>query len=393
MIPAYVFQRKYGADYRQGHILPSSNKSVIEKNYELLKPIIRNEFNILAQGQVTWIQLERSEHRYSLVSSEDGTISLYDSEIANSGNDLGQPSKPLAVLCSEHFIRKGLPDRLRKERKLFKVSPNSHSRCVSRVQWWPVDNGIFTSSGHDAVLNVWDANELEVVCEYTSSSCGIIYGHATNPSGSGVIAIATERHLLSCSPDDGLKLYDVRKGSVLMSYELSQLGQSDKSGPSSKKRDLLSQGHYAEQTLKSTLDFSPISSLFTSDGDSVVSLCSSGRLLHFNTASGTLIHNTTLRSKTVPSLLVYQFSTSRAHRADSVFIPNGSNILHRYNSKTGVVDQMTSAHFTGINCCELNDSQLKLLSSGKDREIVTWMATRKEKLVLDESEDLSDWDS
>ena len=57
MIPAYVFQRKYGADYRQGHILPSSNKSVIEKNYELLKPIIRNEFNILAQGQVTWIQL------------------------------------------------------------------------------------------------------------------------------------------------------------------------------------------------------------------------------------------------------------------------------------------------------------------------------------------------
>ncbi|XP_075240120.1 DNA excision repair protein ERCC-8-like isoform X3 [Convolutriloba macropyga] len=204
---------------------------------------------------------------------------------------------------------------------------------------------------------------------------------------------ANDRHLLSCSPDDGLKLYDVRKGSVLMSYELSQLGQSDKSGPSSKKRDLLSQGHYAEQTLKSTLDFSPISSLFTSDGDSVVSLCSSGRLLHFNTASGTLIHNTTLRSKTVPSLLVYQFSTSRAHRADSVFIPNGSNILHRYNSKTGVVDQMTSAHFTGINCCELNDSQLKLLSSGKDREIVTWMATRKEKLVLDESEDLSDWDS
>lgn len=37
---------------------------------------------------------------------------------------------------------------------------------VETVQWYPFDNGLFTSSGGDKVLKVWDSNLLVVCCCY-----------------------------------------------------------------------------------------------------------------------------------------------------------------------------------------------------------------------------------
>ena len=37
-----------------------------------------------------------------------------------------------------------------------------HKYSVETVQWYPLDNGMFTSSGMDKVLKVWDTNSLIV---------------------------------------------------------------------------------------------------------------------------------------------------------------------------------------------------------------------------------------
>lgn len=36
------------------------------------------------------------------------------------------------------------------------------SFSVETVQWYPWDNGLFTTSGGDKILKIWDANRLEV---------------------------------------------------------------------------------------------------------------------------------------------------------------------------------------------------------------------------------------
>ena len=40
---------------------------------------------------------------------------------------------------------------------------NAHRASIETVQWFPLDTGIFTSSGTDRTLKVWDANRLKVI--------------------------------------------------------------------------------------------------------------------------------------------------------------------------------------------------------------------------------------
>lgn len=423
MIPSYLINRKFGkpvfrsssekfADVSKG----VSNSCLVDTHFSWLKPTLQNEFLVANSGPLTSIHLERCEYRYILTSCESGTISLYDLDRCHTTDKESEKArKPLVVLCNEVSIRNSrsnLDNFDRSIRKLFRAVPNNHTRCISRVQWWPVDNGIFTTSGFDGVLNIWDTNELSIVSEYSSVNVGLIHGHETNPSGSGVIAIATERsgivlfdirsgssfnkivnrdkkrernyavmdvhwapsndwHLLSCSPDEGLKLYDVRKGLPVVNFI-----------PSLKSK----------QEFLDVKMYSPLSSSFSSDGSYIMCLCANGGLLQFNVTDGTLKRLTEVPGKTVPSALVYQFATSKAFKTDSIFIANGSNTVSRFNTQTGGVCSLGKAHFRGVHCCELNDSTLQLYTAGKDREIVTWMANRKDKLVKDDASDLSDWD-
>lgn len=45
---------------------------------------------------------------------------------------------------------------------------DAHKRSVESVQWYPFDTGIFTSSGTDRTLKIWDANRLQVIIYFIS---------------------------------------------------------------------------------------------------------------------------------------------------------------------------------------------------------------------------------
>jgi WD40 repeat protein len=48
-----------------------------------------------------------------------------------------------------------------------KIRPCSQTKAsISRLQWYPHDTGIFTSSGSDSHLKIWDTNSLSVVEQF-----------------------------------------------------------------------------------------------------------------------------------------------------------------------------------------------------------------------------------
>lgn len=85
---------------------------------------------------------------YSLLSGgSDGTIAIHDLEDLRESEHNMLDSRVYKLVCS--------------------VSPgnrNAHRRSIETVQWYPLDTGIFTSSGADRVLKIWDANSLKVHC-------------------------------------------------------------------------------------------------------------------------------------------------------------------------------------------------------------------------------------
>ena len=88
-----------------------------------------------------------------LSGSVDGSIAIHD----------------LENVTDEIQNRKvGLPGGLEQTYKLVcSVSSgnrNAHRASIETVQWFPLDTGIFTSSGTDRTLKIWDANRLKVIC-------------------------------------------------------------------------------------------------------------------------------------------------------------------------------------------------------------------------------------
>ncbi|XP_063723332.1 DNA excision repair protein ERCC-8-like [Symsagittifera roscoffensis] len=443
MITTYLFRRqlgsprlKFGSKSSRG-LRPeltddvTAKRCLVDRQFEWLRPTVENELSPLSSSAITWIQIDQSEHRYLLEGNADSSISLYDLEKVNQQKE---HINPLVVLCNEVQYRKSIVTRSSREEKgLFKLTHGAQTRSVSRVQWWPLDNGIFTSSSHDGSLNIWDTNELSVVCDHTSPSSGLMYGHETNPSGTGLIALATEkagivlfdmrsgssfhkivsrnstgdrncpimdvhwspgneRHLLSCSHEDGLKLYDIRKGKVIVNYIKPPHQNKDSA------KDKLAQRKKGKKQWEDrigTNNCEPVSSLFTSDGGaSVICLCSDSRLFQFDTPTGKLRDVAVLPAPTVPSHFAYKLSTSRIFPSSSVFIPNGSSSLFKYNIRTSSVEKLVNAHFKGVLCSEVDDSSMRLFSgSAKGAQLITWKSVQKESLILNENEDLSDWDT
>ncbi|CAL8142596.1 unnamed protein product [Orchesella dallaii] len=80
-----------------------------------------------------------------------------------------------------------------------------HTRSISTVEWFPSDNGAFTTSSYDGWLCIWDANNPgQPVDKYDRE--GPIYRHHTNPVNGSIIAV--------CSGGE-INLLDIRVGSAI----------------------------------------------------------------------------------------------------------------------------------------------------------------------------------
>ena len=90
-----------------------------------------------SRGAVCSMDMAR---KYLLVGNSDGSIASYD--VSNSKISF--------------FVK----------RRTSNSNPTHHKNMVSCVQWYPVDPGIFVSSGFDGTVKVWDTQSQKVVTNF-----------------------------------------------------------------------------------------------------------------------------------------------------------------------------------------------------------------------------------
>ncbi|KAI8603107.1 DNA excision repair protein ERCC-8 [Dissophora ornata] len=131
-------------------------------------------------GAVNTIDIEEAEGRYLLSGGGDGNIHVYD-----------------------------LDESEREERRIIKSiasthgSYNRHKGGVSRVRWYPFDNGMFTTSSFDSTVKVWDTNAMEVACTFDLQNK--VYSHAMSSK-------ATHGLIATASADPRIRLCDLKSG-------------------------------------------------------------------------------------------------------------------------------------------------------------------------------------
>ncbi|GFS15024.1 DNA excision repair protein ERCC-8 [Elysia marginata] len=142
-------------------------------------------------GAVNDLDVDNTEQRYLLSGCSDGSIAVHDLQqlYEDEHNSGALDTLTYKLVCT---VSAG--------------NRNAHKRSIETVQWYPLDTGIFTSSGTDRILKIWDANRLQTAEEYSFS--GIVHCHHMSP-------VATKHNLVAVGTDSSVvKLVDPRAGSA-----------------------------------------------------------------------------------------------------------------------------------------------------------------------------------
>ncbi|KAG0303786.1 DNA excision repair protein ERCC-8 [Dissophora globulifera] len=131
-------------------------------------------------GAVNTIDIEEAEGRYLLSGGGDGNIHIYD---------LDEPER------EEHRSIKSITSA--------QGSYNGHKGGISRVRWYPFDNGMFTTSSFDSTIKAWDTNAMEVACTFDLQNK--VYSHAMSSK-------ATHGLIATASADPRIRLCDLKSG-------------------------------------------------------------------------------------------------------------------------------------------------------------------------------------
>ncbi|KAL3935938.1 MAG: hypothetical protein SGBAC_008643 [Bacillariaceae sp.] len=165
------------------------------------------------QSSINCLAVDKTNGRFLLAGSADGTVSIWD----------------LTKWGSEHHIRQGTNNNTLARKSAFhpiarsvKVMapqnydiPEGHSSSVGHVQWYPVDSGAFLSTASDGTLLFWDTNQMQPVLRvspFDDDAGGGGIAHLQPGGDSSLVALGSWN-------DDAIKLVDIRSGSH--SHELS----------------------------------------------------------------------------------------------------------------------------------------------------------------------------
>ncbi|KAI8590429.1 WD40-repeat-containing domain protein [Geranomyces variabilis] len=150
---------------------------------------LKRNFTFEESGPVNALQIDSLDARYLLAACADSSVRLYDlEEEARVGRDEDEAAaldwlcRPIALL-----------DRGR-----------GHEYAVTGCQWFPTDNGLFTTSSMDGTVKVWDTNTMECACVFEIEQH--VYDQAISP-------IAQSHNLIATGTEDqNVRLCDMRTG-------------------------------------------------------------------------------------------------------------------------------------------------------------------------------------
>lgn len=123
------------------------------------------------RSPVNTLHLDPVEGRYLLSAGASGQIFIHDThevdptEHSNGGT--------LKVVC-----------------RIDKSNRHCHEFSVESIQWWPLDTGVFASSGMDRNFKLWDTNRLRPVLVQKMERR--IYRHHVSSLNSQMVLFATE---------------------------------------------------------------------------------------------------------------------------------------------------------------------------------------------------------
>lgn len=327
----------------------------------------QRDFEVVHLGGINSLDIDPVESRYLLSGSSDGSVAVHDLE-----NLTGNVRYTCKSVC---FAGRG--------------SRHRHKHTVDTVVWYPLDTGMFISSGTDKVLKVWDTNTLVPADEYEFSS--IIYCHAMSP-------VATKHCLISVACQSStLKLVDLKSGSAthtLKGHKMAVLctkwSTSDEFVLASGGQDnqvLLWDIRSAKGALKSldqyngeitnssftanTAHSGDVNGMtFTSDGLHLVTFGTDDRIRLWNVSSGknTLVNYGKIDNEWKKNI---DIGISRGCSPDILYVPNSTKIEMLDLYKGSRIDYLRG-HYMRVNCCIFHPYYQELYSGGSDRNILVW---------------------
>lgn len=332
-----------------------------------LKLSKHRDVEIVNQGAVNSIDIDLIESRYLLSGLSDGTASIHDLM-----NRTGNVKYTCKVVC-----------------KIDRKNRYRHNTSVQSVCWYPLDTGIFTTSGTDKLLKVWDTNNLVPVDEYEFS--GIVYQHDLSP-------VATKHCLIAVGCQSSkLKLVDLKSGanshmlkghhssiycvkwSPKEEFILASGGADNRVliwDIRSAKGALMVLDQYngkapSDNILGNTAHHGAINGLtYTTDGLHLISCGTDNCIRLWDATSG---KNCLINYGKIPNdtKKLVQLSVSRGCSPDILFVPNRSNI-DLFDIYTGEKIDRLKGHYNAVNCCKYHESTQDLYSGGNDRNILIW---------------------
>ncbi|KAF9964368.1 DNA excision repair protein ERCC-8 [Mortierella alpina] len=319
-------------------------------------------------GAVNTIDIEEAEGRYLISGGGDGNIHVYD-----------------------------LDDSEREERRIIKSmvttqgSSQGHKGGVSRVRWYPFDNGMFTTSSFDSTIKAWDTNTMEVACTFDLANK--VYSHALSSKAThGLMATASAdprirlcdlksgafthslaghrgtvltvewspRHeylLASGSTDTTVRLWDIRKStSCLCSLDL----HNSRSAP-------LSESNVAHTRTVNGLNFTPDGlHLVTTGHDDKM------RLWSLYTGQNTLTNYGTMIRNQFVSNLSPLISPMSSGSPVYVFHPSDDRSLLMFDLMDGSLVKRLTGSYGRITALAWRPRTQEIYSAGNDHDILAW---------------------
>jgi DNA excision repair protein ERCC-8 len=155
---------------------------------------------------VTALDLEEQEGRYLLVGCSDGGLYIHDLS-----NFAGVPRTSSRLIGHVKPIpAPQVPDQLPSRASQVSRRPEAstaerdgHFQSVQTVQWYPGDSALFTSSGMDQRLLIWDANSFKIAEEFKINK--LVFCHQMSQPPSALVAVA--------SASNHVRLIDLKSGS------------------------------------------------------------------------------------------------------------------------------------------------------------------------------------
>jgi DNA excision repair protein ERCC-8 len=139
------------------------------------------------------LAIDPAEGRYLLAGGQDKALAIFDTASTGHHQPNGDKTKCKAV-C-----------------KISAGAVGGHKYTIETVQWYPFDTGVFSTSGMDGSLKVWDTNALQVVVDFANLPGGKVYDHAMSPiAGHGLIAVGTKHNRVKlCDPSSGSSTHEL----------------------------------------------------------------------------------------------------------------------------------------------------------------------------------------